>query len=209
MRRLQTTLPALSRQIFHRSALLSTTRTRPHLATPAALSTAMVDQSERNPVSLRFNPQYKQLFDHCYDAASPIGAGFSRDWDEWECIDFFRVRDTWLDITPAELHLNLIYKLPKPIVPLAFLNAHDYHLLFEAGAEYYYFDGADGHLFQYETRFGDRDDFLENFLEKGHMKKVPWPEDAEMIADATRAQQNAAKREHVRLQIASKAARGS
>ncbi|KAJ7612929.1 hypothetical protein DFH06DRAFT_1344842 [Mycena polygramma] len=158
-------------------------------------------------VSLRSNPKYKQLFDHCYDATSPIGAGLSRDWDNWQRIDFFKVRDSWMDVTEAELVLNKIYKLPKPIIPLAFLDAHDYHLLFEAGSEYYYLDGADGHLFQYETRFVDRDDFLMNFLEKGHMKEIPWPEDAKAIGYETQWQQREAKLDYVhKQQLAAQAA---
>ncbi|KAJ7612927.1 hypothetical protein DFH06DRAFT_1147032 [Mycena polygramma] len=90
--------------------------------------------------------------------SSPIGAGFSREWDEWDCIDFFRL--------------------------------------------------APNIIISNETRFVNRDDFLKNFLEKGHMKKVPWPDDAEMVEDETRAQQNAAKRKHVRQELASKAGRG-
>ncbi|KAJ6461577.1 hypothetical protein C8R47DRAFT_105983 [Mycena vitilis] len=173
------------------------------LSNPAR--TPMSSQADREPVSLRPNPKYKQLFDHCYDATSPIGAGFSRDWDNWQCIDFFKVRDSWM--AQAELVLNKIYKLPKPIIPLAFLNAHDYHLLFEAGSEYHYLDGADGHLFQYETRFVDRDDFLMNFLEKGHMKEIPWPEDAKAIGYETQWQQREAKLDYMhRQQIAAQAA---
>ncbi|KAJ7603694.1 hypothetical protein DFH06DRAFT_1392743 [Mycena polygramma] len=188
MRRLQTAFPVVAKQLI-RSFPPLPARTFSWQRRSATISSTRVLKSvQYKAFPLRFNPEYKQLFDHCYDATSPIGAGFSRDWENWQRIDFFKVRDSWMDVTEAELVLNKIYKLPKPIIPLAFLDAHDYHLLLEAGSEHYYLDGADGHLFQYETRFVDRDDFLENFLEKGHMKEIPWPEDAKAIGYETQWQ---------------------
>ncbi|KAJ6461578.1 hypothetical protein C8R47DRAFT_1225823 [Mycena vitilis] len=154
---------------------------------------------EPKPVLLRSNTEYKQLFDHCYDSSSPICAGFSRDWDNWERADFFRVLDNWMDVTEAELILNKIYKLPKPVIPLAFLNAHECHLLFEAGSEYYYYDGADGHLYRCEG-FADRDDFIKNFLVKGHTREIPWPDDGKAIGYETQWQQRDAKSAFVRRQ---------
>ncbi|KAJ7662798.1 hypothetical protein DFH06DRAFT_1325150 [Mycena polygramma] len=100
------------------------------------------------------------------------------------------------DKDQISISIARIYKLPKPIVPLAFHDGNDAHLLFEAGSEYYQYDGENGYLWHYERkRFSSRDDFLANFLDtvKGQRQIIAQPEDFEAIEDTVQTEEDEAE----------------
>ncbi|KAJ6473386.1 hypothetical protein C8R47DRAFT_1076677 [Mycena vitilis] len=161
-----------------------------------ATSCTMRRDAEK-PYACRGDPTFSQLFDHCHTTTSRIAGDFSCDWEHWPCSDFFQVPGgIWTYISESELILNRIYKLPKPIVPLAFHEGNDAHLLFEAGLEYYQYNGETGYLWHYEReRFASRDDFLACFLDpvKGKRQMIPQPEDYEAIEDAVQDEEDRAE----------------
>ncbi|KAJ7662777.1 hypothetical protein DFH06DRAFT_1128988 [Mycena polygramma] len=145
-----------------------------------------MNRKTEKPYARRGDPTFSQLFDHCHTTTSQIAGGFSCDWEQWPCSDFFQV--------PGGIWT--IYKLPKPIIPLAFHEGNDAHLLFEAGSEYYQYDGDSGYLWHYERKwFTSHTDFLANFLDpvKGQRQIIPQPEDLEAIEDAVQDEEDRAE----------------
>ncbi|KAJ6473396.1 hypothetical protein C8R47DRAFT_1145400 [Mycena vitilis] len=187
IRRTVLSIPKDSRPTIHRLRLHTHNST---LATSCTMS-----RETEKPYARRGDPTFSQLFDHCHTTTTQIAGGFSCDWEHWPCSDFFQVPGggIWTYVSEAEVILNRIYKLPKPIIPLAFHEGNDAHVLFEAGSEYYQYDGDNGYLWHYERKsFISRDDFLANFL-KGKRQIIPQPEDYEAIENAVQDEEDMAE----------------
>ncbi|KAJ6471218.1 hypothetical protein C8R47DRAFT_746719 [Mycena vitilis] len=111
---------------------------------------------------------------------------FSCDWINWNYLSFFSVLPYWHNVTTAELVFNLQYKLPKPIIPLAYLRGLDEpHFAFEAGSEYYYYEGSTGQLRHYTAKgqFSSVEDFLSRFDTDGQYEVMESLKDPQAIAD--------------------------
>ncbi|KAJ7662781.1 hypothetical protein DFH06DRAFT_1471529 [Mycena polygramma] len=204
LRPVATAFPVRAKQTIQRTVLPIPTNSRPtthrlrlytHNSTLAAFCT--MSRETEKPYARRGDPTFSQLFDHCHTTTSRIAGGFSCDWEHWPCSDFFQVPGgIWTYVSEAEVILNKVYKLPKPIIPLAFHEGNDAHLLFEAGSEYYQYDGDNGYLWHYERkRFTSHTDFLANFLDtvKGQRQVIPQPEDFEAIEHAVQDEEDRAE----------------
>ncbi|KAJ7152112.1 hypothetical protein C8R46DRAFT_484850 [Mycena filopes] len=124
----------------------------------------------------------------CYETKAAITKGFSCRWDDMKSPTFLRVLPDFKELTPIEFEFHRAFKQPKTettrIELLAFADdVIDPHVVFEANAKYYYYDGTNGDLYEYSKGlFIDIDDLLLHFMERlDDAVKLPAPTEDEYL----------------------------
>ncbi|KAJ6471221.1 hypothetical protein C8R47DRAFT_1147534 [Mycena vitilis] len=193
MQRLQTVLSLSTKRPIHRSVLYRP-RTSFYTST-VRRSPASNAPNMRAALAEAQKTAHNEFTKNCQEIAAPLSASFSCDWKNWDCLDFFEVPPTWTNMTEAEFVLNVLHKLPKPIIPLAFLPGNDEaHFAFEGGGNYYYYYGSNGEVWHYlPDQFSSREDFVRRLITDGKYVAKETPHN-DAVMEKTDDEQRAAAR---------------
>ncbi|KAJ7062236.1 hypothetical protein C8F01DRAFT_1136978 [Mycena amicta] len=89
---------------------------------------------------------------------------YSCDWDSWGHWNFLEVHDRWYDLSEMEFYVRRLAKVSGTIRPLAFLEAVDPCIVFEAAGKYYWLDTACSLIERFGGRWSSHDAFLAAFI---------------------------------------------